>query len=72
MPFYREKAAREIRNPEKGGGSMKLAFSSLIAGASSTVLATCDNDHGGCDTGGCDVCQSGCEGGEDGCDGSYG
>jgi len=51
---------------------MELAFSSLIAGASPTVLAACDNDHGGCDTEGCDVCQSGCEGGEDGCDGSYG
>ena len=48
---------------------MELVFSSLLANASPTVLAACDNDCDSgcqCDDNGCDVCQSGCDDGGDG------
>ena len=48
---------------------MELAFSSLLANASPTVFAACDNDCDSgcqCDDNGCDVCQSGCDDGGDG------
>jgi len=48
---------------------MLLEFKTLLDGASSTVLSACDNDSGGCDDSGCDVCQSDCE---SDCDGTAG
>lgn len=50
---------------------MKLQFETLMTNGNSAIFVACDNETGGCDSTGCDVCQSGCEtGGDGGCDGS--